>query len=156
MKLRLLCAGRRMPRWVDDGVAEFMKRFPRQFPVELDTVDPAPRKAGLSATQLQQADSERLAAKLRGGERIVALDEGGQQYDSRRLAGRIQDWQHDGRDVVLVIGGPDGHSDAFRDAADELLSLSSMTLPHGLARLVLVEQVYRAWTVLSGHPYHRD
>ncbi len=156
MKLRLLCAGRRMPRWVDDGVAEFMKRFPRQFPVELDTVDPAPRKAGLSATQLQQADSERLAAKLRGGERIVALDEGGQQYDSRGLAGRIQDWQHDGRDVVLVIGGPDGHSDAFRDAADELLSLSSMTLPHGLARLVLVEQVYRAWTVLSGHPYHRD
>ncbi len=156
MKLRLLCAGRRMPGWVDDGVAEFMKRFPRQFPVELETVDPAPRKAGLTTAQLQQADSERLSAKLRAGERIVALDESGRQYDSRGLAGRIQDWQLDGRDVTLVIGGADGHSEAFRAAADELLSLSSMTLPHGLARLVLVEQIYRAWTVISGHPYHRD
>ena len=156
MKLRVLCVGRRMPGWVDAGVGEFLKRFSRQFPVELEAVDPAPRKAGQTQAQLQQADSDRLQARLRGSERLVLLDEGGREYDSRGLAGRIEAWQHDGRDVVLAIGGPDGHADSFRAAADESLSLSRLTLPHTLARLLLVEQLYRAHSLLSGHPYHRD
>lgn len=156
MKLRVLCIGRRMPAWVEEACADFLKRCGRQFPVELESLDPAPRKAGLTAAQLQQADSERLLGRIRAQDRVVALDERGKVHDTRGFARRIEHWQLDGRDVVLVIGGPDGHADSLRQRADELLSLSRMTLPHGLARVVLVEQLYRAWTVLSGHPYHRD
>lgn len=156
MKIRVLCVGRRMPAWVDEAVAEFLKRCGRQFPVELESIDPAPRKNGLTTAQLQQADTERLLAKIRDQERVVALDERGKVHDTRGFAGRIEQWQLDGRDVCLVIGGPDGHAGDMRQRADELLSLSRMTLPHGLARVVLVEQLYRAWTVMSGHPYHRD
>jgi 23S rRNA (pseudouridine1915-N3)-methyltransferase len=155
MKLRVLSIGKRMPAWVDDGVAEFLKRFPRTFAVELEAIEPAPRKGGLGTAALQEADCSRLLARIRDGERVVALDERGALQTTREFAGRIEEWQHDARDVVLVIGGPDGHSAAFKQRADELLSLSRMTLPHGLARLFLVEQLYRAWTLMSGHPYHR-
>lgn len=156
MKLRVLSVGRRVPGWAEDGVAEFARRFTRQFPVELEAVDAAPRTAGASTEQLQHADSERLLSRVRPGERLVALDERGRELSSRQLADRIEAWQHDGRDVVLVIGGADGHSDALKTRADELISLSRMTLPHAMARLMLIEQLYRAWTLLSGHPYHRD
>ncbi len=156
MKMRVLCIGKRMPSWVDDGVEAFMKRFPRQFPVEMEVIDPAPRKSGQTMAQLQAADSARLQNRLRPGERLVALDERGQPGTSPDFARRIETWQMDGRDVSLVIGGADGHSAEFRQRADELLSLSRMTLPHGLARLLLIEQVYRAYTLMSGHPYHRE
>ncbi len=156
MKLRLLCIGRRMPAWVDTAVAEFLKRCGTRFPVELLALDPAPRKAGLGTAQLQIADSDRLLARIRPAERVVILDERGKRLDTRAFADRIEFWQQDGLDVVLVIGGADGHSQALRQRANESISLSAMTLPHGLARVVLVEQLYRAWTLISGHPYHRD
>ncbi|ORE85216.1 rRNA large subunit methyltransferase [Oceanococcus atlanticus] len=156
MKLRVLCIGKRMPAWVDAGVEDFLKRFTRQFPLSLDVVDAAPRKAGMSSEQLQEADTQRLIQRLKPNERVVLLDERGVRHDTRGFAARIEQWQLDGPDVALVIGGADGHSKAFRKHASELISLSPMTMPHGLARLMLVEQVYRAWTVISGHPYHRD
>ena len=156
MKLRVLCMGKRMPNWVDAGVEDFLKRFTRQFPVELEVIDASPRKAGLLSAQLQIADSERLQQKIRSDERVVLLDERGKRDATSDFCQRIQRWQMDGRDTVLVIGGADGHSPAFRKQADELISLSAMTLPHGLARLVLMEQLYRAWSLSIGHPYHRE
>ncbi len=156
MKMRVLCIGSRMPGWVDAGVEGFLKRFNRQFPVSLEAIDAAPRKNGMTSAQLQQADGERIQARLREGERLVLLDERGKTHDSRGFSARIEAWQLDGRDVALVIGGADGHPPALKQQADELLSLSAMTMPHGLARLMLVEQLYRAWTLMSGHPYHRD
>lgn len=145
-----------MPDWVDSGVQDFLKRFTRQFPVSLEAIEATPRKNGQSSEQLQLADSQRIQQRLKPGERIVLLDERGKQHDTRSFAARIEHWQHDGRDVALVIGGADGHARSFKQQADEMMSLSPMTMPHGLARLVLVEQVYRAWTLSCGHPYHRD
>lgn len=156
MRLRVLCIGTRMPGWVDAGVDEFLKRFDRNLPVSLEAIDATPRKTGLTAEQLKQADSERIRKRLKAGERVVLLDERGRSLDTRKFAGRIESWQLDGRDVSLVIGGADGHDAALKQQADELLSLSAMTLPHGLARILLVEQLYRAWTLSTGHPYHRD
>lgn len=156
MKLRVLCIGKRMPAWVDAGVEDFLKRFTRQFPVTIDVLEAAPRKPGMTSEQLQQADSQRISQRLKPGERVVLLDERGKRYDTREFAARIEQWQLDGPDIALVIGGADGHSRDFRKQASELISLSPMTMPHGLARLMLIEQVYRAWTVISGHPYHRD
>lgn len=156
MKLRVLCIGKRMPAWVDAGVDDFLKRFTRQFPLSLDVVEASPRKAGMTTEQLQDADSLRLSQRLKPNERVVLLDERGKRHDTREFAARIEQWQLDGPDVALIIGGADGHSKAFRQQAHELISLSAMTMPHGLARLMLVEQIYRAWTVISGHPYHRD
>lgn len=156
MKLRILAIGTRMPPWVDAGVAEFLKRFPRGFPVKLDAVAAESRKAGGSGEALREADSQRLRAQLRGGERVVVLDERGPALTTRELAERVEAWQRDGRDVALLIGGADGHSPGLRAQADELMSLSALTLPHGIARLLLVEQLYRAWSLSVGHPYHRE
>lgn len=157
MRVRVLCVGTRMPRWVDDAVGDFLKRFTRRFPVTLEAIEASPRsKAAQSSEQLKQADSDRVRAKLRDGERLVLLDERGKTLDTRGFAQRIENWQMDGRDVTLAIGGADGHDDGLKQQADEKLSLSAMTLPHGLARVLLVEQLYRAWTLSTGHPYHRD
>ena len=156
MKIRVLCIGKRMPKWVDAGVEDFLKRFTRQFPVSLDVVDATARTGGATQAQLQEADSNKLLAKIRDDDCVVALDERGKARDTKAFAAMIERWQLDGRDVVLLIGGADGHSDAMRERADALLSLSPMTMPHGLARLVLMEQLYRAWTLQSGHPYHRE
>ena len=145
-----------MPKWVDAGVADFLKRFNRQFPLSVEAIEAAPRKTGQSSEQLQQADGQRIAQRLRDNECVVLLDERGKTYDTRGFAQRIEHWQHDGRDVVLVIGGADGHPSELKQRADELISLSPMTMPHGLARVVLLEQLYRAWTLSCGHPYHRD
>lgn len=155
MKLRIVAIGTRLPSWADAGVAEFLKRFPREFPVKLEAIAPSPRRSGDTPQALQAADSERLRARLGGGERVVVLDERGTALSTAALAERIEAWQHDGRDVALLIGGADGHSPGLRAQADELVSLSALTLPHALARLLLVEQLYRAYTLLIGHPYHR-
>lgn len=145
-----------MPKWVDAGAGDFLKRFNRQFPVSLEAIEAAPRKSGQTSEQLQQADGQRIAQRLRDNECVVLLDERGKKYDTRGFAQRIEHWQRDGRDVALVIGGADGHPDELKQRADELISLSAMTMPHGLARVVLLEQLYRAWTLSCGHPYHRD
>ena len=102
-----------------------------------------------------EAEGELLLAKLGGSEQVVLLDEGGQQFSSKGLAVRLAEWQSDGRDLSLIIGGPDGVSDAVRNRANFKWSLSQLTLPHGMARALLAEQLYRAWSLQTGHPYHR-
>lgn len=154
MKITVLAIGQRQPRWADEAVADFLKRFPPDFAVTVKELKPEAR-AGQPAERLRAAECERLAAALPPGALTVALDERGRDLTSSALAGQLARWRDEGLSPAFVIGGPDGLSEEFRRRAHLTLRLSSLTLPHALARVLLVEQLYRAWSILSGHPYHR-
>jgi 23S rRNA (pseudouridine1915-N3)-methyltransferase len=155
MHLTIVALGHRMPPWVDAGVAEYAKRLPREYAFRLVELKPAPRDRGLPLARMLDDEAERLAAAC-AGTTIVALDERGNAWRTRDLAARLDAWRTDGRDVSFAIGSADGLSAAFRHRADATLSLSAMTLPHGLVRVMLVEQLYRAASLAAGHPYHRE
>ena len=144
-----------MQPWVDAGCDEYVKRMPREWNFELIALKAAARSEGRPAAAAMQAEARAIAGAIAPGSRRVLLDERGQQLTTAQLAVRLTRWQQDGRDVALVIGGADGLDPELRKTADETLALSQLTLPHGLARLLLVEQLYRAASVLQGHPYHR-
>ena len=154
MKISIVAIGQRQPRWADDAVADFLKRFPADFPVGLRELKPEPRD-GRPPERLRTAEAERLRAALPPGCLTVALDERGRDLTSAAFAEQLGRWRDRGDSPAFVIGGPDGLTDEFRRGAQLLLRLSSMTLPHALARLLLVEQLYRAWSILNRHPYHR-
>ena len=144
-----------MPGWVEDGCKEYLKRMPREFSVELVEIRPDKRAAGRNSDQVQEAEGKRIL-EAAGRDYLIALDEHGQEVTTLQLADRMQKCLSDGRDVSLVIGGADGlHTDVKR-RADWLWSLSKLTLPHAMVRVLLAEQLYRAWSVLSNHPYHRE
>jgi len=130
--------------------------MPREWKFRVDCVPTARRSKSNQAQNAVQAEGEQLLARIRSSEQVVLLDEQGTQYSSQALATRLSDWQADGRDLCFLIGGPDGVSAACRQRADATWSLSDLTLPHGLARVLLVEQLYRAWSLQNGHPYHRE
>jgi 23S rRNA (pseudouridine1915-N3)-methyltransferase len=155
MRVWLIAVGQRLPAWVDAGCEEYVKRLPREWSFELVELKAAQRPEGLPATAAIAAEGKAIRAALPPGARKVVLDERGRPLTTLQLAQRLTEWQRDGRDVALVIGGADGLDPALKAAADESLALSAMTLPHGLARVLLVEQLYRAASVLQGHPYHR-
>jgi len=154
--IRLLAVGDRQPQWVDDAFRLYSGRFPPQWKFRLDVVATAKRSKSDSAMRAIETEGELILGKLTPDERIVLLDERGKQLTSKTLAARLSDWQSDGRDLCFVIGGPDGVSERCRQRADFIWSLSDLTLPHGLARVLLAEQMYRAWSLASGHPYHRS
>lgn len=156
MHIRLLAVGDRQPGWVDDAFDTYAGRFPREWRFRLDTIATAKRAKKEAVTRAMETEGERLLAKLGPDEQIVLLDERGKHLNSKALAMRLSDWQADGRNLSFIIGGPDGVSAACRDRADFTWSLSNLTLPHGLARVLLVEQLYRAWSLQTGHPYHRS
>jgi 23S rRNA (pseudouridine1915-N3)-methyltransferase len=156
MHLRLLAVGDRQPGWVDDAVGSYTERYPREWRFRIETLPAARRGRNEPPDKALEAEAAQLLQRFGAGERIVLLDERGRQLSSRGLAVRLADWQSDGRDLCFVIGGPDGVADAVRDRADFTWSLSSLTLPHGLARVLTAEQLYRAWSLRAGHPYHRD
>ena len=156
MHIRLLAVGDRQPLWVDDAFGAYAGRFPREWKFRLDVIPTVRRQKNDKTLKAREAEGELILGKLNDGERLVLLDERGRQLDSKGLAGRLADWQADGRDVCFVIGGPDGVSDACRQRADFTWSLSKLTLPHGLARVLLAEQLYRAHSLQTGHPYHRE
>ena len=156
MHIRLLAVGDRQPPWVDDAFAAYTGRFPREWKFRLDVIPTVRRQKNDKTLKAREAEGELILGKLNAGERLVLLDERGRQVDSKGLAGRIANWQADGRDVCFVIGGPDGVPDACRQHADFTWSLSALTLPHGLARVMLAEQLYRAHSLQTGHPYHRE
>jgi 23S rRNA (pseudouridine1915-N3)-methyltransferase len=155
MKVRLLTVSHRQPGWVVDGCGEYERRLPRTWNFELVEIRPEPRKDGASTERVQAVEAERLRAAVPRGARIVALDERGDSWSTAEFAARLQRWLQDARDLAFLVGGADGLDPALRDAADHRLALSSLTLPHGLVRVMFVEQLYRAATVLQGHPYHR-
>jgi 23S rRNA (pseudouridine1915-N3)-methyltransferase len=154
--IRLLAVGDRQPSWVDDAFGIYTERFPREWKFRLDTIATVRRNKNDKSRQAMEAEGELITAKLNQTEQVVLLDERGKQLTSKSLASKLSDWQSDGQDLCFVIGGPDGVSDSVRQRADMMWSLSQLTLPHGMARALLSEQLYRAWSLQTGHPYHRD
>ena len=155
MKLAVLAVGHRQPGWVNDGCAEYLKRMPRELPASVSEIKPEPR-GSKTREQLLAAEKGRIRDALPGSCRIVVLDEKGEDLTTLKLAKRLEVWMQDGRDVALLTGGADGLDEEFKQQADDKLRLSSLTLPHGMARLILCEQLYRAVSVLKNHPYHRE
>ena len=156
MHIRLLAVGDRQPSWVDEAFAAYSGRLPREWKFRLDHVATVRRSKNDKSKNAMEAEGEQILGKLKADEQVVLLDERGKQLTSSGLAARLTDWQAEGRDLCFVIGGPDGVSSACRDRANFTWSLSILTLPHGLARVLFAEQLYRAWSLQAGHPYHRE
>ena len=154
MKLRILAVGHKMPTWVEQGCAEYLKRMPREATVEIVEIKPDKRASGKGGNQVREAEAERLL-EAAGRDYLIVLDEHGKEPTTLQLAERMQQWMQDGRDVALAIGGADGLQQKVLQAADWQWSLSKLTLPHGMVRVMLAEQLYRAWSVINNHPYHR-
>ena len=155
MKLWVVAVGQRVPDWAQTAWDDYAKRFPPELKVELKAVKTEPRGSKTLDT-LYAAERERIEAAIPRGCRIVALDERGTQLTTVALAGKLKSWQLEADDVALVIGGPDGLDPAFKQAAHERIRLSDLTLPHAMVRVLLVEQLYRAWSINANHPYHRE
>ncbi|CAN5422329.1 23S rRNA (pseudouridine(1915)-N(3))-methyltransferase RlmH [soil metagenome] len=155
MLLAILAVGQRMPGWVDEAFGEYAKRMPSELRIVITEIKAEARSASRTAAQVMALEAGRIEQAVPRGARIVVLDERGETLDTKMLAAKLDAWRLDGRDVALVIGGADGLDPEFKQRADERVRLSSLTLPHGLARVLLAEALYRAWTVTTGHPYHR-
>ena len=155
MRLLIVAVGQRIPDWAQTAWDDYAKRFPFELKVELKAVKTEPR-ASKTVESLYAAERVRIEAAIPKGSRIVALDERGTTLTTMALASKLQNWQLEGDDVALVIGGPDGLDPAFKSAAHERIRLSDLTLPHAMVRVLLIEQLYRAWSVNSNHPYHRE
>ena len=155
MRLRILAVGARQPAWVDTATQEYLRRIRPPWRLELVALEAATRGTRGAADAVRR-EGERVLDALRDRERVVLLDETGKTLATRELATRLEALAVGTPDVALLIGGPDGHAPDVRARAAETWSLSKLTLPHGLARVLLVEQLYRAQSLLLGHPYHRD
>lgn len=155
MKLRIVALGHRMPSWVTQGYEDYAKRMPRELPLELVELKPEPRDRGKPVPQLLAAEAVRIRAACAESQ-VVALDERGAAWTTRDLAARLTRWQGEAEDVAFVIGSADGLDPALKRDAQATLALSAMTLPHGLVRVMLAEQLYRAVSLNAGHPYHRE
>lgn len=156
MHIRLIAVGDRQPAWVDEAFDAYATRLPKEWKFRLDVLATAKRGKSDKLARARDDESAGILSKIKADEQVVLLDERGRQLTSQGLAGRLESWQSDGRDLCFVIGGPDGVSASCRERADLVWSLSELTLPHGLARVLFAEQMYRAWSLQSGHPYHRD
>ena len=155
MRLLIVAVGLRVPDWAQTAWDDYAKRFPFEIKVELKTVKTEPR-GSKTLDALYTAERARIEAAIPKGCRIVALDERGTTLTTKALAGRFTDWQLGGGDVALVIGGPDGLDPGFKQSAHERIRLSDLTLPHAFVRVLLIEQLYRAWSINANHPYHRE
>ena len=159
MKLIVVAVGQRVPYWAQTAWDDYAKRFPSELKVELKAIKTEPRTNNKNTTALMLAERERIEAALQKeakSTRRIVLDERGKHTSTVQLAARLTEWQLGGTDVALVIGGPDGLDPDFRKTAHESIRLSDLTLPHAMVRVLLVEQLYRAWSVNAGHPYHRE
>ncbi len=155
MRLVIVAVGQRVPDWAQTAWDDYAKRFPFELKVELKAVKTEPR-GSKTIENLYAAERARIEAVIPKGFRIVALDERGTSLTTVALAQKLQNWQLESDDVALVIGGPDGLDPAFKQAAHERIRLSDLTLPHAMVRVVLIEQLYRAWSINANHPYHRE
>lgn len=144
-----------MPDWVDRAYQEYAKRMTGACSLHLKEIDPGHRGKGANAEVARRNEGERMLAALPKGAGVVALDQRGQVWSTAQLARNMAGWMHDGRDLALLVGGPEGLAEDCRRRADRLWSLSPLTFPHPLVRVILAEQLYRAWSILEGHPYHR-
>ena len=155
MHARLIAVGERMPGWVAAGFAEYRKRLSRELPLELVEIKPGHRGKGADDVRAMQDEGAAILAMVTRDTHVVALDGGGNSWSSAALAEQLALWRMAGRDLAFLIGGPDGHAHDVLARADQVWSLGPLTMPHMLVRLLLAEQVYRATTIVAGHPYHR-
>ena len=156
MKLLVIAVGQRVPDWAQTAWADYAKRFPPELRLEVKAIKTEPRSGGKTTEQIMTAERQRIEAAIPSGTHVVALDERGSALTTAALAAKLSQWQGQGGDVALLIGGPDGLHPALRQAAHERIRLSDLTLPHAMVRVLLVEQLYRAWSINAGHPYHRE
>jgi 23S rRNA (pseudouridine1915-N3)-methyltransferase len=156
MKLWLVAVGQRQPAWADAAYDDFAKRFPAECRLELKAVKAESRTSGKNVEAMMAGEALRIEASIPKSARRVILDEQGQRRTTKQLAERLRFWLGDGRDVALIIGGPDGLDATLKASADETLRLSDLTLPHAFARVLLAEALYRAWSFGNSHPYHRE
>lgn len=156
MNITVLAVGTKMPKWVDQAVIEYSKRFARDIQFRLKEIRPEKRGSGVSAAQVMAAEEERILAAIPPQSFLIVLDERGKAPTSMELADWLKKWQHQGENLCFVIGGADGMTASLKDRARLLMRLSSLTLPHGMVRVLLTEQLYRAQSILHNHPYHRE
>ncbi|HCE08127.1 MAG TPA: 23S rRNA (pseudouridine(1915)-N(3))-methyltransferase RlmH [Oxalobacteraceae bacterium] len=155
MQLIIAAVGHKMPAWIEAGFSEYAKRMPSECRFHLKEIKPVERSASKTAETAMALERARIEAILPKGTRIIALDEHGRDLTTVQLSQLLTQWQQDGRDVTFVIGGADGLDAQFKARADQLIRVSSLTLPHGMVRVLLAEQLYRAWSITQNHPYHR-
>ncbi|KPQ19253.1 23S rRNA (pseudouridine(1915)-N(3))-methyltransferase RlmH [Halomonas sp. HL-93] len=155
MKIRLLAVGSKMPAWVEEGVETYRKRMPKEFSLDIEEIALGQRGKNADIARAREQEAERIRSKLRGNEHLVALEVSGKAWTTEQLAEQADHWRLQSQDVVLLVGGPDGLDPHVSAMAHQQWSLSPLTLPHPLVRIMLAEQLYRAWTLLVGHPYHR-
>lgn len=155
MRIHLVAVGTRMPAWVTQGYGEYAKRLPAECALILHEIAAGKRGKHADIARLRRQEGEKMAAAIPKGARVVALEVTGKAWSTEQLAGRVASWMGEGRDVALLVGGPEGIEASLSASADERWSLSALTLPHPLVRIVVAEQLYRAWSLLKGHPYHR-
>jgi 23S rRNA (pseudouridine1915-N3)-methyltransferase len=156
MKIRILSPGKKMPTWVREGFNSYAKRMPKECKLELHELDLGQRsKKNYSVAQVKNAESESFKKVLHSSDLVVALDVQGKTLSTEQLSQNLEKWLASGSNVSILIGGPDGLSQEMLDKANSTISLSKLTMPHALVRVMLAEQIYRACTLISGHPYHR-
>lgn len=156
MKLLILAVGTKMPKWVSEAFNDYAKRMPKDCAIELLEVKPEPRTTGKTVAQMMSAEAKRIENLLPEQSLRIALDERGKDLSTQQLAQELEKWQQNHSTVCLIIGGPDGLDPSLKASCSGLLRLSSLTLPHPMVRVLLAEQLYRAWSILNNHPYHRD
>ncbi|AVQ88482.1 MULTISPECIES: 23S rRNA (pseudouridine(1915)-N(3))-methyltransferase RlmH [Plesiomonas] len=156
MKLQLVAVGTKMPAWVETGFQEYVRRFPKDMPFELLEIPAGKRGKNADIKRILEKEGEQTLAAIPKGNRIVTLDIPGKPWTTEQLAEQLERWKQDGRDVSFLIGGPEGLAPSCKAAADQSWSLSPLTLPHPLVRVVVAESLYRAWSITANHPYHRE
>lgn len=155
MQLTIVAVGHKMPAWVDTAFGEYAKRMPPECRILIKEVRPIERSGSKTAETVMQLERHRIEAALPKGARVIALDERGKDMTTMQVSNQLGQWMQDGRDVAFVIGGADGLDAGFKASTDSLMRISSLTLPHGMVRVLLAEQLYRAWSIIKNHPYHR-
>jgi 23S rRNA (pseudouridine1915-N3)-methyltransferase len=156
MKLFILAVGNKMPEWITSGFNEYTKRMPREATIALVEIKPESRTTGKTVAQIMEAEAQRIESALPKDVTRIVLDERGAQLSTKQMSQKMHDWLGGGRDVAFIIGGADGLHESVRGSAHQLLGLSALTLPHGMVRVLLAEQLYRAYSLLHNHPYHRE
>lgn len=156
MKIQLIAVGTKMPKWVEEGFNEYKRRFPYDMPLELTEIPAGKRGKNADIARILQKEGEAMLSAVAKGNRIVTLDIPGKAWNTEQLAVQLESWKLDARDVSILIGGPEGLSPECKAAAEQSWSLSPLTLPHPLVRVIMAESLYRAWSITANHPYHRE
>ena len=156
MQLQIIAVGQKIPAWAENACADYLKRMPRELKIGVTSIASAHRKGKGSIEQFKRQEASQIMKKMPRGSFSIALDERGKQWSSKEWSQQLESWMREHPRVNLIIGGPDGLADECRKACSQTIALGTMTMPHALVRVVLIEQIYRAWTLLNGHPYHRE